>query len=337
MKSPRSEFFDGCTVAVTGGAGLIGSFVAEQLVDAGARVVVVDDFSKGQRANLKGIADRIEVREGNLEDQAFAEEALGGVEMVFHLASRAFGVGYSSAHHLDMLEHNERINNNLFSAARRTRPARIQVVSSSCVYPDDGPDTVPELPLFTGEPEGVNLGYGWAKRFLEQKAVVFQAQTGIPVSIVRPFNIYGERYTWVGQYSQAIPMLVKRVMDGADPVVIWGSGNQRRNYLHATDCARAMVSVMASGFTEPVNIGTEDTVTMRELVGLICRLSRVSPQVVTDTTKPEGRFIKSADSRRLRTVVPDFHVAVGLEEGIVRMIGWYHASFGVGAAVGAAT
>lgn len=315
-------------VAVTGGAGLIGSYLVEQLVGQGGRVVVIDDLSKGRLENLAGAEGRYELRRGDLEDAAFAADALAGCDVVIHLASRAFGVGYSSAHHLDMLEHNERITNNLFAALRRSPPRHVQVVSSSCVYPDDGPATVPELPLYTGEPERVNWGYGWAKRFLEQKALIFQGQTGVPVSIVRPFNIYGERYNWVGEASQAIPMLVKRVMDGADPVVIWGSGRQRRNYLHAEDCARAMIGVLRSGSPDPVNIGTEDTVTMRELVELICRQGGVSPRLETDTTKPEGRFIKSADSTRLRRLVPDFQVTVPLDEGIRRMIGWYHRTFG---------
>jgi nucleoside-diphosphate-sugar epimerase len=319
--------FKGRTVAVTGGAGLIGSYVVDQLVSMGTRILVVDDLSKGRLANLACVAGRYEVRQGDLEDAAFARAALSDAEIVIHLASRAYGVGYASAHHLDMLEHNERITNNLFAALRKTRPERVQVVSSSCVYPDDGPATVPELPLFTGEPERVNWGYGWAKRFLEQKATIFQNQTGIPVSIVRPFNIYGERYAWVGEASQAIPMLVKRVMDGADPVVIWGSGNQRRNYLHAADCASAMLGVLASGSAEPVNIGTEDTVTMRELVEVICRVAAVSPRIETDSSKPEGRFIKSADSRRLRGLMPGFRVSVSLEDGLSKMVDWYRATF----------
>ena len=323
-----TQSFASSTVAVTGGAGLIGSFLVEELVAAGAHVVVIDDFSKGLRHNLSGVVDCVEVREGDLEVPGFAAQALVGCDTVFHLASRAYGVGYSSAHHLHMMNHNDNITNNLFAALRTTTPRRVQVVSSSCVYPDDGPDRVPELPLFTGEPELVNLGYGWAKRFLEQKAVIFQAETGIPVSIVRPFNIYAERYNWFGNASQAIPMLVKRVLDAEDPVVIWGSGRQRRNYIHALDCARAMIKILLSGSTDPINIGTEDTVTMRELVELICRIGGLKPRLEVDTTKPEGRFVKSAAATRLREIMADSPlITVPLEEGLVRMHRWYQTTF----------
>ena len=332
--SPK-EFFHGRTAVVTGGAGLIGSFLVEKLLGAGARVIVVDDFSKGRRKNLNSVLDHVEVREGDLEERAFTDRALTGADVVFHLASRAYGVGYGQGHHLEILQHNERITNNLLDALVRSRPNHLLITSSSCVYADDGPDTIPELPLFEGEPERVNRGYGWAKRFLEQKALLYAQEAGIRTSIVRPFNIYGERYNWVGQYSQAIPMLVKRVMDGEDPVVIWGSGNQRRNYLHAEDCARAMMGVMASGFGDPVNLGTEETVTVRDLVELICRLGGVSPRLEADTTKPEGRFIKSSNSSRLCSVLPGFRTTVTLEEGISRMIGWYHDTFGAVSRAGA--
>lgn len=317
------------SIAVTGGAGLIGSYLVDQLVSAGHNVVVVDDFSKGRLENLSQVAGKCEVREGNLEDKGFATEALAGAETVYHLASRAYGVGYSAAHHLDMLEHNERITNNVLQAVRHAGVKNLMVTSSSCVHRDDASDTVPELPLFDGEPEMVNWGYGWAKRFLEQKAVIYAAETGINLTIVRPFNIYGERYNWMGEYSQAIPMLVKRVLDGNDPVVIWGSGNQSRNYLHARDCATVMRRLVEIGYTTgPVNIGLRETVTMNQLVALICKAGGLSPKIKHDLTKPEGRFVKSSDETLLTTVLPEFQPSVSLEDGMKLMVGWYRATFG---------
>jgi nucleoside-diphosphate-sugar epimerase len=315
------------TIVITGGAGLIGSFLAERLVAAGAHVIVADDFSKGRRAYLRPVLDRIDLREGDLEVPEVMAHALEGADVVFHLASRAYGVGYSAGNHLAILAHNERITNNLIAALARRPVRHLLVASSSCVYSDDGPDTVAELPLFSGEPEMANWGYGWAKRFLEQKALILSREIGIPLTIVRPFNIYGERYTWVGNASQAIPMQVKKIMDGDDPVVIWGSGTQRRNYLHAIDCADVMAGLVEAGFTGAVNIGTEDTVTLREMVETICRLANRRPKLVTDISKPEGRRVKSSDSTLLRRAYPGFERRIGLEDGIGRMIAWYDATF----------
>jgi nucleoside-diphosphate-sugar epimerase len=314
---------------VAGGAGLIGSFLVEDLVSRGYAVSVIDDFSRGRRENLRGVISSIEIREGDLEDREFARQAFAGSwDYVFHLASRAYGVGYSDGHHLEVLDHNERVTNNVFDALRAHRPGHVLVASSSCVHRDDGPDTTPELPIFDGEPELVNWGYGWGKRFLEQKSVIFSKITGVPVTRVRPFNIYGERYVWMGEASQAVPTLVKRVMDGHDPVVIWGSGNQRRNYIHSSDCARVMVDLAETGFcSSPVNIGGEKTVSIADLVQLILAKSGMKSQIMADPSKPEGRFVKSSDTTLLRKLLPKYEEKVSLQDGIEKMIGWYLKSF----------
>jgi UDP-glucose 4-epimerase len=317
----------GKNVVVTGGAGLIGSYLVDCLVERGARVVVADDFSKGRRKNLAGVIDRITIREGDLEQAAAMARALDGAEIVFHLASRAYGIGYSSQNHLALLAHNERITNNLLDALSVRLAGHLLVCSSSCVYPDDGPDTVAELPVFCGEPEQANWGYGWAKRLLEQKAALVAQATAMPLTIVRPFNVYGERYRWVDAASQAIPMLVKKVMDGDDPVVVWGSGKQRRNYMHAADCAAAIAAVVEAGFAGTVNIGTEDTVSMLDLVEMICRLAHRRPRIVTDPSRPEGRRIKSCDATLLRKVYAGLEWRIPLEQGLLRMIDWYAAEF----------
>ncbi len=317
----------GKNVVVTGGAGLIGSYLVERLVERGARVAVADDFSKGRRSHLAGVIHRIAIREGDLEQPVAMARALDGVEIVFHLASRAYGIGYSSQNHVALLQHNERITNNLLGILAARPVEHLLVASSSCVYSDDGNDTVAELPAFLGEPERANWGYGWAKRFLEQKARLVAQECGFPLTIVRPFNVYGEHYRWVGAGSQAIPMLVKKVMDGDDPVIVWGSGTQRRNYLHAADCADAMAGLVEVGFAGTVNIGTEDTVSILELVERICRLAGRQPRIVPDASRPEGRRIKSSDSTLLRKAYPGFDQHIALEDGLQRMLGWYAAEF----------
>lgn len=327
---------DSKRIAITGGAGLIGSHLAELLVESGAPVTVIDDFSRGQATNLAAISNQIEVREGNLEDAGFTKSALADCDVVFHLASRAFGVAYSQGRHLEILRHNETITDNLLNACAANPPRAMLITSSSCVYPDDGPDTIPELPVFTREPEQVNWGYGWAKRFLEQKAVLFATEFNTPMTIVRPFNIYGERYRWAGNFSQAIPMLVKRILDGESPVVVWGSGEQRRSYIHAADCARMMRDLVAAGHAgDPVNLGTEETINMSALAALICKAANIDVEISNDPTKPEGRFTKSADMTRFDKILPDFNLQTGLEEGLARMIDWYHRTDFASPATGA--
>lgn len=333
------SFFQNRTVGVTGGLGLIGSFLCQELLQAGARVVLVDDESKGSWKYIPEVRSQVDYRKGNLEKPKFAKEALDGCEIVFHLASRAYGVGFSQKNNFEMFRFNDLINTNVLDAIAAHRTKQALVVSSSCVYPDDGPTPMPDCLPITGEPERVNWGYGWAKRILEQKAIIYQKETGIPITVVRPFNIYGEHYNWVGDSSQAIPMLVKRILDGENPVVIWGTGNQRRNYVHGIDCARVMMRLIENGYIErPINLGREETVSVRDLVQRVAATAGLEVKLVADRTKPEGRFIKSADSKLLIAALgDDFEWKVSISEGLRRMIDWYRLTFGADATPGVAS
>lgn len=315
-------------IYVTGGAGLIGSFLCEILVEKGYKVFVIDDFSKGQIKNLKNILNKIEIIEADLQELFYARKALSGAKTIYHLASRAYGVGYSSKNHLETLIHNEKITNNLLEIFETTKPKKVMIASSSCVYMDNGPDLISERNLFENNPEEVNKGYGWAKRFLEQKFLLLAEFSNLNLKIVRPFNIYGERYKWVGEYSSAIPMLVKKIMDNENPINAWGSGKQRRSYMHASDCARIMNKIMDLDEDNiTVNIGTEETISIAELVALICKLSNKNPSICFDTRKPEGRFIKSSDSSYLRKLIKSQLTTVKIEEGVMKMLDWYQKSF----------
>ena len=323
-----NQKFNNKEIYVTGGAGLIGSYLCERLVLKGYKVFIIDDFSKGQLKNIKNIENRVEIIEADLQDLSQAKKSLKYAKEVYHLASRAYGVGYSSKNHIETLLHNESITNNLLEIFDETKPKKVLITSSSCVYMDEGPDSLSERYLFEREPEKVNMGYGWAKRFLEQKFSILSKIKHIDLKIVRPFNIYGERYKWVGGYSSAIPMLVKRILDNEDPIIAWGSGNQRRSYLHAFDCARIMHLIMEESRENLiVNIGTKETISVSELVEIICKVSGKNPSIVFDKSKPEGRFIKSSDTTYLKEIINSQIITVSIEEGIKLMINWYRENF----------
>jgi UDP-glucose 4-epimerase len=316
-------------VAITGGAGLIGSFLVDHLVEAGAKVIVIDDFSKGSIKNLKHNFNNIEIRKGNLENTCFTKQALLDCKIVFHLASRAYGIGYEKGNQVDILLHNERITNNLIEAFKSSKPEHVLITSSSCVYSDEGPEQSKETEELIGIPEKANLSYGWSKRFLEQKMSIVPKNIIKNLYIVRPFNIYGERYKWQGEYSQAIPMILKKILDGNNPANIWGSGKQKRTYVHAYDCAFILTQIMEKEYTKtPVNIGYDNLLSIKELAETICKLSGLVTELSFDKTKPEGRFIKSADTTILKQVLgKKFEPTINFEEGIKRMLKWYETNF----------
>ncbi len=330
----------GSVVTVTGGAGLIGSFLCEHILTlAPAKLIIIDDLSKGVSPYFEKLKKHplVDFRQGSLEQEDFTFKALHDAQILFHLASRAYGIGYGTdeQHHLTSFIHNQKISLNITSAISAHMPdlKHVLLTSSSCVYPDDGPDTVYIENPCGDNPEMANFGYGVAKQALELNGrVIKYARPDLLVTTVRPFNIYGEYYLWAGKHSQAIPMLVKRIMEikPGQPITVWGSGQQQRSYVHALDCARLMVALVEADYDEkPVNIGTEEIISITELTQLICRLCGKDNALFFDLSKPEGRKVKSADMSLVRHVLPQFQLTtISLEEGLKRMIErWYSQTF----------
>lgn len=197
------------------------------------------------------------------------------------------------------------------------------VVSTACIYPHDARVPTPEQEGDRGFPEPTNEGYGWAKRMAENLGRYYDAETDMSVAICRPFNMYGPRDHWDEATSHVIPALIKRVMDGEDPVVIWGSGNQTRAFLHARDGAMGMKLIIEKATTpDPINIGHDDEVSIRRLAEMILEATGKRAELVFDTTKPDGYPRRSADVTLLREVT-GWTPEVGLEEGLKEMVAEY--------------
>lgn len=315
-------------VVVTGGAGLVGSHLCDLLMEAGAMVTAIDDLSKGTEDRLLHLKGKITFQKADLCHPQTAIDLFKDQEIVMHLASRAYGIAYSRDHDQEMLAFNRQINTSVLNACEQVRVERFCAVSSSSVYSDDAPYPTPELPTMTGHPEKANSGYGWSKRYLEIEAQELAQKTGIKAAIVRPFNAYSGRYKWEGLYSHVIPSLVKKILDGENPLVIWGNGNQSRNFLHAIDFARCFMAVTEKyAEADPVNVGYEEVISMKDLAQLIGAVSGKKFDIQFDPSKPEGRPVKSADSTKLRRVAGNIQPSVPLKKGIEEMISWYDRCF----------
>jgi nucleoside-diphosphate-sugar epimerase len=323
------DFWRGASVLVTGGCGFLGSYIVEELVAAGARVTVVDNLQTGRLENLNSVRGQIEFVRADLRYCEVCEAVSAGFDIILNLAGLAYGVEYSMRHHGEMLYSNIAIQAHMLEAARINKVKRFLVVSSSCVYPDSAPVPTPELDVATGLPESVNEGYGWAKRFGELQAKYYHAEYGMEIAICRPFNPYGDHYRWAGDKSHVIPSLVKRILDGEDPLVVWGTGRQKRNFLHARDAVRLMIMITARyPHAQPVNVGYDDETSVADLVSLICEVAGKHPKVIFDPRKPEGRFRKCADPTLLRKITGNYQPQIGLRQGIEEMVGWYRTTFG---------
>lgn len=321
----EAAFWQDRAVMVGGGCGFVGSYLVPELVAAGARVTVVDNLESGELVNLDEVRDDITFVEADLRDRAAAAEVTRGQDVVMNLAATVSGVGYSHRHHGEMLIQNLLSALVPLEAARVTGVERYLVVSSCCVYPQDVPVPTPESSSLVGEPEAVNAGYAWAKRMYELAGEYYGRDYGMAVTILRPFNIYGGRYRWRSvEKAHVIPALVQRIVDREDPLVVWGSGRQRRNFLHGLDVARLMMLCVARGVQgPPVNLGYEAQTSVAELVDLICEAAGRRPRVVYDTTRPEGQLAKAADSTRLRALTGGYEPSMSMREGMAEMVEAY--------------
>jgi nucleoside-diphosphate-sugar epimerase len=307
-------------ILITGGAGLIGSYVTEKLVLAGHEVTVIDDLTRGLVSNVPDGCRHVIEPVANLRTLR-----LGCFDIMVHLASFMYGIGYSAKNHGILYQKNIDMNHSIIQYLECCPPERFVFISSSCVYPDDGPQVIHESVPLEDYPEVANMGYAFAKMHMEDCLRMAHWFQGFELSIIRPLNIYGERYRWAGDLSQAVPMLVDKVMTN-DMVEVWGSGEQRRNYVHASDAAEIIKLVALVKTPIPLlNIGSRETISMNELTKKIATIAKRSIMIRNNLEKPEGRFIKCNDDTLVRQYFPDYKYKVSLNEGLRRMTSWWYA------------
>ncbi|HCM82169.1 MAG: hypothetical protein UV63_C0001G0072 [Microgenomates group bacterium GW2011_GWC1_43_11] len=310
-------------VLVTGGTGFIGSFVVEKLVKLGASVSVLDMMRDGKVKNIGYLKDTARFIKGDCTDRETAREACKNQDIIMNLAAHVGGIEYNRFHQATMFRDNILIASTMLEAARIEHVERFLVVSSACVYPHDARIPTPESEGQRGEPEPTNGGYGWAKRMAEKLGMYYADEFGMKVGIVRPYNAYGPRDHFDPSSSHVIPALIKRVMDGEDPVIVWGSGKQTRAFLFVEDFAEGLIRAIEKyPVPDPVNIGTDEEITIQELVHKILRISGSKAKAVFDTAKPDGSPRRNCDNTKAKEKIR-FQAAMTLDEGLRKTINWY--------------
>jgi len=319
----KNNFWENKKVLVTGGAGFIGSHVVEKLIEKGAKVTVLDNLQNGNLINLKSVEGKFKFIKGDCTDSRIAEKASDRQEVVMNLAARVGGIEYNRTHQSTMLRDNLFIGAVVIEAARKKGVERFLVVSSACVYPHDCSIPTPESEGFLDEPEPTNGGYGWAKRMNEKLGMYYAEEFGMKVGIVRPYNCYGPRDHFDPDVSHVIPALIKRVVDGENPVKVWGSGKQTRAFLFVEDLVEGMIAAIEKyPVPDPINLGTDEEVTIKELVKKIVNLSGKKSEIVFDTSKPDGSPRRNSDNRKAKEKL-NFTPKVLLGEGLKKTIDWY--------------
>jgi GDP-L-fucose synthase len=245
------------------------------------------------------------------------------MDVVMNIAARVGGIEYNRTHQATMMRDNLLIGSVMLEAARRADVERFLVVSSACVYPRECSVPTPESEGFLSEPESTNGGYGWAKRMAEKLGMYYAEEYGMKVGIVRPYNCYGPRDHFDPEISHVIPALIKRVLDGENPIKVWGSGRQTRAFLYVEDMAEGVIqAIERHPIPDPVNLGTDEEVSIQELISKILKIAGVKARVTFDTSKPDGSPRRNSDNTLAKKKI-GFEPKTTLDYGLMKTIEWY--------------
>lgn len=327
----ESNDFSGKQVLVTGGAGFVGSHLVEKLVSSGAKVrVPVRGNTPKSVLFLDKVLNDVDFIGCDLTVMDDCLAACRGADYVFHLAAFVRGVGYNKTHGAEMYTKNMLINTNMLEAARLHGVERYLFTSSACGYPLNAPVPLVEDDFFNGDMEPTNATYGWAKRMGEVQAKAYAEQYGMKVAIVRPFNIYGPRDNFNLEQCHVVPALIRKAVEKWDPFVIWGDGTPTRVFVYVDDIVNGMMLAMQKGCdADPVNIGSDEEVTMNQLAGLIMRISGYdNAKIIFDSSKPGGQPRRCASIEKAAAKI-GYKPTVNLEGGLKKTIEWYKANKGL--------
>lgn len=322
---------------VTGGASFIGSHLVDTLLSRGAAVTVVDDFSSGRIENLEYHLEEkrpgewrhgsLTVKRGDLRDIGLARSIVTDTDIVYHLAAVHGGRGFIDSHPADCCQ-NMAIDQLLFEACKNSDVEQICFASSACVYPsylqeEVGSDYLlkePDADPFQRDKANADLEYGWAKLMGEMALRAYHKQYGLKTSSLRIFTAYGPREN----ETHAIIALIAKAFVRSDPYVIWGTGEQDRNFTHVQDIVDAMI--IASEKIEdgsPVNAGRSDRITINKAAELTFELMGWKPKKIEhDLSKPQGVISRAADLTRARSLL-SWEPRVSYRDGFDRTIKWY--------------
>jgi GDP-L-fucose synthase len=304
-------FWDGRRVCVTGGAGFLGSFVIERLESVGAEIFVP----------LEGEYD---LTQPEAIDRLLTDAK---PNLIVHLAALAGGIGVNRARPAEFFYKNLMMGVPLLHRAWQQGVEKFVAIGTVCAYPKFTPIPFKEENLWEGYPEETNAPYGLAKKMLLVQSQAYREQYDFNSIYLIPVNLYGPRDNFNLQTSHVIPALIRKCIEaqerGDKEVVVWGDGSPTREFLFAEDAAEGiLLGAERYNDSDPVNLGSGQEISIKDLAELISRLSGFEGKLVWDTSKPNGQPRRALDTSRAEQRF-GFKAGTSFEDGLEQTIEWF--------------
>jgi GDP-L-fucose synthase len=302
-------------IFLTGGTGFLGRAVRRVLDQRGVGTTIAPSSA-----------------EVDLLHRVAADEAIRDADpdIVIHLAARVGGIGANMARPADLYLENLLLGTNVIEAARAAGVAKTVVVGTICSYPKHTPVPFRESSLWEGYPEETNAPYGIAKLAQLVHLQANHAQYGQQGAYLMPTNLYGPGDKFNPGVSHVIPALIRKCVladeTGADHIEVWGTGAASREFLFVDDAAEGIVLAAERWHgTEPVNLGADRELGIKELVEMIAELTGFAGEIRWDASKPDGQPRRSVDASRARELF-GFEAHTDFGTGLRQTIDWYLAN-----------
>lgn len=294
-------------IIITGASGFVGPHLVENLLRN----------RQVKKEQLRLLSSKTH----DLRDFVQTKNALKDADVVIHLASDTGGINYSNSHNASQFRNCTLMDLNVFEAAALEKVKKFIAVSSSVAYPHDAPSPLKEESFFYGVPAPSGYGYGFAKRNTIILAKAYSQERGLPTVVIVPNNSYGPGEIFDLNKSHVIPSLIYKCLT-KKTLVVWGDGSPVRDFLYIKDFTEGLLlAAERLEPSEPVNIGSGQKISVRELASIISRLTNFKGKVMFDTTKPNGQKERIVDIARIQKLI-GFQPAWSLEEGLKETIAY---------------
>ena len=302
------------TVVVTGGNGFLGSFVVDELKKKNVKEVIIPSSATldlTERENCKKIVE--------------------GADVIFHLAAKVGGIGLNREKPGELFYDNLMMGTQLIHEAKNSNVEKFIALGTICSYPKFTELPFSEDSIWNGYPEETNAPYGLAKKMLLVQSQAYRQQYGFNSIVVFPTNLYGPKDNFNPSSSHVIPALILKIHEAQkqnkSKIVVWGDGTPSRDFLYVEDAARGIV--LAGEMyedTEPLNIGSEQEITIQNLVSMICELMNFEGEIEWDTSKPNGQPRRCVSNKRAREKI-GFEPKYEIRKGLEKTIEWFNQNY----------